>query len=273
VGDLPTFVKKFKAAAQRVTYESSVEFSRQLWSMLHDPTRLESPGIEQELIAAAERMRAKDHLEPAAAVLQAALHLRPDSANVHQQSASIFQQMGAFEPAIETFNTAYRLDPIAFRNHAIVGWCLQQLNRKTEAIAAFRQALQHRPSDFASHMNLALLYMDFGKMDEAAWLLKNAASIKPRGAKERRAATSNRGLTSSGRRGVHCVSRRSVVCATDYAVITVMAADKEVARLALLLSTRHVARHDYAADLRVPGFLLESQQREAQVRTSSSCVL
>ena len=50
----------------------------------------------------------------------------------------------------------------------------------------------------------------------------------------------------------------------------VMAADKEVARLALLLSTRHVARHDYAADLRVPGFLLESQQREAQVLTSSS---
>jgi len=99
-----------------------------------------------------------------------------------------------FQDAVECFEKALALEPRSVKAENNLGLAYEGLNRTDDAIAAYRRALQfeqdlgeqaQKPPSEQPMLNLAIVLMHRGHLDEALSLLTRAVAIAPRDPKIR----------------------------------------------------------------------------------------
>ena len=108
------------------------------------------------------------HYERGIADAERAIALDPNSAFGYFFLAQDLGFAGKPEDAIESLNKAMRLDP---RNRdfylVLVAFSYMLMGRYAEAVPAFKQSLARYPNFSVAHWELAVAYVELGRLDEA----------------------------------------------------------------------------------------------------------
>ncbi len=87
---------------------------------------------------------------------------------IHHDLGVQAMQAGEIQGALREFQTSLELDPNLAESHNAIGLLLHvSFQHKDEAIAHFKRALEIRPSFSEARANLANVYLDQGRYDEA----------------------------------------------------------------------------------------------------------
>ena len=122
------------------------------------------------------------HLAEAIAEAQAAIRIRPDYAPAHVNLGSFLAQTGHLAAALAEDEAAIRMQPDFAAAHNNLGTVLMQLpNRLQDAAAAFRDAVELDPNYVQAHVNLgSSLARIPGRQEEALAEFRTALRIDPR---------------------------------------------------------------------------------------------
>jgi adenylate cyclase len=151
-----------------------------LWVWSYDPQALE------QALELAEEARALDDTLPEAHMLlgltyaykgqpeqgliegERAIALDPNCAWCHIGLAEVLLLAGQPEEALGLIEKAMRLDPESAAYYSFhLGWAYRLLGRYEEAIAAQKRALTRNPEFLPAHIELARLYHELGREEEA----------------------------------------------------------------------------------------------------------
>jgi len=111
-----------------------------------------------------------------------AVALNPNSANVWDQRSWTYQYAGRAEEAIESFHHTIRLsplDPMLYSRHAGMGIALLRLNRFEEAVAAANRALRQDQTWSTTYRCLAAALAHLGRDAEAREAAARLLEIEP----------------------------------------------------------------------------------------------
>lgn len=122
--------------------------------------------------------------------ISAALKLKPDYVEAHNNLGFAFQKQGELTKALDCYRHALQFKPDSAEIHFNLGTVLRALNRLPEALAGFRQAVQLRPGYAEAHSNLGAALQDLGQFDEGLAVIDEALRLNPNNAE----AHVNRGL-------------------------------------------------------------------------------
>ncbi|MBI4608070.1 MAG: tetratricopeptide repeat protein [Candidatus Rokubacteria bacterium] len=126
----------------------------------------------------------KDH-EQAIAEAAKAIALDPNGAEGHADLGEFLTWAGRPKDAIELIQKAIRLNPRAsFHAFYMLGHAYRLAGRFQEAVAAHRRALAENPDFVPSHAELAVLYAELGRRDEARAALAEAGKRSPQASLE-----------------------------------------------------------------------------------------
>jgi adenylate cyclase len=150
------------------------------WGWSYDPQTLE------QAVELAQKARALDDALPEAHELlglayafkgqpeqglaegERAIVLDPNCAGCHIALAEALLLAGQPEEALGLVEKAMRLDPESAAYHSFdLGWAYRLLGRYEEAIAAQKRVLTRNPEHLPAHAELALLYNELGREEEA----------------------------------------------------------------------------------------------------------
>lgn len=110
---------------------------------------------------------------------EAALRLRPESADTHFNLGHALRQLGRGDEAIAQYREALRLDPHLAEAQVALGRVLEEAGRAAEAIPCYEAALRLAPEDAAAHTRLGLQRARDGRHAEAAVHFERAARSDP----------------------------------------------------------------------------------------------
>src|SRR5262249_22794644 len=97
-----------------------------------------------------------------------AIALDPNCAECYGDLAVILNHMERPEEALGLVEKAMRLDPQAAADHSeVLGWAYRLLGRYEEAIAAQKRTLARHPNLLYAHFELAIIYHELGREEEA----------------------------------------------------------------------------------------------------------
>jgi tetratricopeptide (TPR) repeat protein len=97
-----------------------------------------------------------------------AIALDPNCADCHISLAEVLLQMGQPSEALGLVEKAMRLDPESAAHYSVsLGWAYRLLGRYEEAIAAQKRALTRNPEFLPAHVELARLYYELDREEEA----------------------------------------------------------------------------------------------------------
>jgi Flp pilus assembly protein TadD len=111
--------------------------------------------------------------------LQAALRLRPDFPEAHNNLGMALQGQGKFAEAVLCHLEAVRLRPDFGEAHSNLGRAFLLQGKLAEAVASFQEAVRLRPDYPELHQNLASALQQQGKLAEAAASWEQAIHLKP----------------------------------------------------------------------------------------------
>lgn len=94
-----------------------------------------------------------------------------DTAVPYYARCFCYEAMGKYEEAIIDIEKAINIDPINSDYFYAYGNLLGRLNRYDRAIYAFRRAIQLNPDKLPAMMDLAVIYIELGKLNDARELL------------------------------------------------------------------------------------------------------
>jgi adenylate cyclase len=108
------------------------------------------------------------HYDRGVADAHRAIALDPNSASGYWFLAQDLDLEGKPEDAIESLNKAIRLDP-SNRNYylVLVAFSYMLMGRYAEAVPDFKQSLARYPNFSVAHWELAVAYVELGRLDEA----------------------------------------------------------------------------------------------------------
>jgi adenylate cyclase len=136
------------------------------------------PGAYQ-LLSQIDLYRGR-HYERSIADAERAIALDPNSASGYFLLAQDQGFAGKPEDAIESANKAMRLDP---RNRDLylvtVAWSYNLMGRYAEAVPLLKRHQARYPNQIAAHYNLAVAYVELGRMDEARAEVAELLRISP----------------------------------------------------------------------------------------------
>jgi uncharacterized protein (TIGR02466 family) len=119
------------------------------------------------------------HAGDAAASLQRALALAPDSAELWLTLGNARVRNDEFEAAREAFSRAAKLRPDLAVAHNNLGNVLRRQGRPEEAKACYRKAIDLEPDNALSRFNLGNVLSDIGALDEAVGAYRDALGLDP----------------------------------------------------------------------------------------------
>ncbi|MBI3800766.1 MAG: tetratricopeptide repeat protein, partial [Deltaproteobacteria bacterium] len=121
----------------------------------------------------------KQH-DKAIAEAERAIALDPNFADGYATLATILGPAGRPEEAIRVAQQAMRLNPhyLPWYLNAL-GMAYLSAGRYEEAIAPLQQAISRNPNDWAAHVNLAVVYSELGREEEARAEVAEAQRISP----------------------------------------------------------------------------------------------
>jgi protein O-mannosyl-transferase len=124
-------------------------------------------------------LRATGRIPEAIAQFEAALRLKPDYAEAHNDLGSALASAGRISEAIAQFEEVVRLEPdyVVARNN--LGVALFSAGRIPEAIAQFEEALRLKPDYAEAHDNLGSILASAGRNSEAIAQFEEALRLKP----------------------------------------------------------------------------------------------
>jgi tetratricopeptide (TPR) repeat protein len=123
--------------------------------------------------------RDKQH-EQAIAALEQAIALDPNYADNYVVLADVLIFSGRPAEALEVAKKALRLDPHYPAAYLFeLGWAYQWTDQYEEAIAAFQRALALNPEYLTAHLNLAVVYSELGREEEARAAVAAVQRINP----------------------------------------------------------------------------------------------
>jgi tetratricopeptide (TPR) repeat protein len=121
----------------------------------------------------------KNKLDDALDHFTAALKIKPDYAEAHDNRGVVLQMQGQSAAAEAEFLTALRLKPDLVRPRNNLGLALQAQGKTGEALAEFRQVLRAHPDNPEAHNNLGKTLAEQGKVPEAMTEFEAAIRLKP----------------------------------------------------------------------------------------------
>ena len=122
---------------------------------------------------------AKNNLDEAQTHFAAALKIKPDYAEAHDNLGVVLQMQGKSAAAEANFLTALQLKPDMLRPRNNLGLSLQSQGRTAEAITEFRQVLSVDPNNPEAHNNLGKTLAEQGKLTEAMAEFAEAIRLRP----------------------------------------------------------------------------------------------
>jgi adenylate cyclase len=139
---------------------------------------------DAETLAVVGRGRAylSGDFDAAIEMVDRAVALNPNSANVWDQRSWTYQYAGRAEEAIQSFERAIRLsplDPMLYTRFAGMGIALLKLNRFEEAVAAANRALRQDQNFSTTYRCLAAGLAHLGREDEAKDAVARLLEIEP----------------------------------------------------------------------------------------------
>lgn len=127
----------------------------------------------------------KKEYEQAIAEAAKAIALDPNDAEGHANLGEFLTWAGRAKDAVELIQKAMRLNPRhAFHESYMLGHAYRLAGRLEEAIATQKKALVQNPDFVPSHAELAVLYTELGRREEAQAALAEAGKRSPRASLE-----------------------------------------------------------------------------------------
>jgi tetratricopeptide (TPR) repeat protein len=102
----------------------------------------------------------------------------PRLAKAHNNLALALVELGRLEDAAQHFQTSLEIEPRA-EIYSDLGFTMARMNRPKEAFAAYAKALQLDPECASAHMNLAVAFVQAGKLPEAERHYRKALPGRP----------------------------------------------------------------------------------------------
>jgi predicted O-linked N-acetylglucosamine transferase (SPINDLY family) len=118
-------------------------------------------------------------LAKAVASFQEALRCKPDSAEVHNNLGMALREQGKLAEAVVSFGQALRLKSDFPEAHNNLGSALREQGQLAEAVVCLEQALCLAPEFAEAHHNLGLALREQGKLAEAVARSEQALRLKP----------------------------------------------------------------------------------------------
>jgi len=117
------------------------------------------------------------------AAIEAALRtieVYPDYADGQASLAFILSYSGQPEKALDAIHRASQINPQATGIYlAVEGRILYLLGRYEEAVKALEESVERNPAFERTHLNLAVTYVELGRIDDAIWSVEEALVINP----------------------------------------------------------------------------------------------
>ena len=108
-----------------------------------------------------------------------AVALNPDSAAAHNNLGSVLRTAGKYAEAVSCLARAVQLDPSLAEAHNHLGVCLGAVGQLAEAIAAHEEALRLQPDQPVYLRDLATLYCEHERLDDAGQCFLRLAGDRP----------------------------------------------------------------------------------------------
>ncbi len=99
--------------------------------------------------------------------LKKALQIKPGSSEAHRAYAHLLSQIGRHDEAVEEIKKAREADPLSLIINALEGQFLFYAGREPEAIERLNKTLEIEPNFWVAHINLAKIYINQKRFDEA----------------------------------------------------------------------------------------------------------
>lgn len=99
--------------------------------------------------------------------LKKALQIKPGSSEAHRAYAHLLSQIGRHDEAVEEIKKAREADPLSLIINALEGQFLFYGGREPEAIERLNKTLEIEPNFWVAHINLAKIYINQKRFDEA----------------------------------------------------------------------------------------------------------
>lgn len=114
----------------------------------------------------------------AAAEYKRGLTVNPDHVKSHNNLALALVELGQLEEAAGHFEASLALEPKA-EIYSDLGFVMARLGKPEAALADYRQALELDPECASAHANLAVAFVQAGKLDDAESHYRQALAVKP----------------------------------------------------------------------------------------------
>jgi adenylate cyclase len=174
-----------------------------LWRWSSDPQTLEQAlSLARKAIALDDSLPVAHRLlgyvylwkkqhEEAIAEAQRALALDPNDAEGYETLGEILSFAGRPQEALGLVEQALRLNP---RQPVSLLWLLGHVylltGRNEEALATLKSVITRNPNHFAAHADLAILYIDLGREEEARTEIAEVLRVNPKFSLKRMTQTS-----------------------------------------------------------------------------------
>jgi len=117
-----------------------------------------------------------DDREEAVKLCQKAIKIHPQSSKTYNNMGNLYLMQGQRDKAIEHFNAALKLDP---ESPEILNNMGRALGNDMSAAEYYHRAIDLKPDFYIACVNLANLYYNNGRSEEAVVILKKAIQIDP----------------------------------------------------------------------------------------------
>ncbi len=114
----------------------------------------------------------------AVAEYQRALAAEPRHAKAHNNLALALVELGRLEEAASHFRASLEIEPRA-EIYSDLGFTMARLGKRDEAFAAYRKALEIDPACASAHFNLAVTFVQEGRLGEAETHYRQALATRP----------------------------------------------------------------------------------------------
>jgi tetratricopeptide (TPR) repeat protein len=110
--------------------------------------------------------------------LKKAILIDKNEISAHQNLGLLYLHLKQYENALISLEIAKNLDDPNATIYAFIGFCLHHLNRKKEALINYETAMYLDSYNYKNLENLAILYRELGRINDADVLINKAAKIK-----------------------------------------------------------------------------------------------
>jgi len=111
---------------------------------------------------------------------QRTIEVHPNYVDGYATSAFISSYSGSFENGLEAVDQAIRINPRGTGVYlSIKGRILFLMKRYDEALPILEEALERNPAFDRIHLDLAALYAQLGRIEDAEWSVEEALAINP----------------------------------------------------------------------------------------------